>query len=93
MAGNKNGDMGPVGRLSKVMQDKKRAAEKTSIPDVSAESIRIKLREYVRTLRYARKPTKEEFLVVSKVAAAGILLVGLIGFFVYLLMNIVPSYF
>lgn len=54
--------------------------------------IRSKIKEYVRVLKFARKPTREEFYAVSKVAAAGIIVVGLIGFVIYLLLTVLPSY-
>ncbi|MDZ7730385.1 MAG: protein translocase SEC61 complex subunit gamma [Natrialbaceae archaeon] len=40
------------------------------------------LTSYVRVLKMATTPTLEEFLQVSKIAGAGILLVGLIGFII-----------
>ena len=35
-----------------------------------------------------KKPTKEEFQVVAKVSAIGILLIGLLGFIISLIMKI-----
>lgn len=40
------------------------------------------LTSYVRVLKMATTPTKEEFLQVAKIAGAGILLVGFIGFLI-----------
>jgi protein transport protein SEC61 subunit gamma-like protein len=42
--------------------------------------------KYWRVLKLARTPTREEFTKIALVAAAGILLVGLIGFLVYMMM-------
>ena len=36
-----------------------------------------------RVLKLARTPTREEFTKIATVAAAGVLLVGLIGFIIY----------
>ena len=36
--------------------------------------------EALRVLRVTRKPTKDEYKTISKVAAIGILLIGLLGF-------------
>ncbi len=36
--------------------------------------------EALRVLRVTRKPTMEEYKVISKVSAIGILLIGLLGF-------------
>lgn len=44
------------------------------------------LTSYVRVLKMATTPTREEFLQVSKIAGAGILLVGFIGFVIYVVM-------
>jgi len=63
------------------------------IKNLSIESIRLKVREYIRVLRYARKPSRDEFYMVSKIAAAGILFIGFIGFIVYLLLSELPTYF
>lgn len=48
------------------------------------------LAEYIRVLRMARKPTKEEFKMVAKVSIAGIAIIGTIGFLIYLLMVELP---
>ena len=40
-------------------------------------------RKYFRVLKLARTPTREEFSKIATVAAAGVLLVGLIGFVIY----------
>ena len=41
-------------------------------------------RKYWRILKLARTPTKEEFRKIALVAAAGVLIVGLIGFLIYI---------
>lgn len=56
-------------------------------------NVPLRLGEYVRVLKLTRKPTKEEFSVIAKVAGAGILLVGLIGFIIYLLITVMPGWF
>lgn len=53
----------------------------------------LKLSEYLRVLKLTRKPTREEFTVIAKVAGAGILLVGFIGFIIYLLVTVLPGWF
>ena len=45
------------------------------------------LAAYVRVLKLASTPDWEEFSQVSLVAGAGILLVGLMGFLIYLVMS------
>ncbi|AGB31883.1 preprotein translocase subunit SecE [Natrinema mahii] len=44
------------------------------------------LTSYVRVLKMATTPTTEEFLQVSKIAGAGIFLVGLVGFIIGAIM-------
>ena len=51
----------------------------------------IKLGEYARVLKLARKPSREEFIMIAKVAGAGILLIGFIGFVIYLLLTELPG--
>ncbi len=45
------------------------------------------LRKYLRVLKLARTPTREEFTKIATVAAAGVLLVGLIGFIIYVFFD------
>ena len=40
-------------------------------------------RKYLRVLKLARTPTREEFIKIATVAAAGVLLVGMIGFIIF----------
>ena len=47
-------------------------------------------RKYWRILKLARTPTKEEFRKIAQVAAAGVLIVGLIGFLIYIGMIPLP---
>ncbi|MBZ6495881.1 protein translocase SEC61 complex subunit gamma [Natrinema longum] len=49
------------------------------------------LTSYVRVLKMATTPTSEEFLQVSKIAGAGIILVGLIGFIIGTIMLFLTS--
>jgi len=48
-------------------------------------------RKYIRVLKLARTPTKEEFSKIALVAGIGILFIGLIGFMIYEFMLILPS--
>jgi len=51
------------------------------------------IRSYFRILKLARKPSRKEFLTIAKVAALGILAIGIVGFLFYVLMDIIPQYF
>lgn len=57
------------------------------------KSISFNLSEYMRVLKLTRKPSREEFTVIAKVAGAGILLIGFIGFIIYLLITVIPGWF
>jgi protein transport protein SEC61 subunit gamma-like protein len=47
-------------------------------------------RKYMRVLKLARTPTREEFTKIAIVAAAGVLLIGLIGFVIYEFFIVLP---
>ncbi len=42
------------------------------------------LRKYRRVLQIARKPGKDEFVTSGKICALGILLIGFIGFVIFI---------
>ena len=46
--------------------------------------------KYWRVVKLARTPTREEFQKIALVAAAGILLIGLIGFLILTFMGFLP---
>ncbi len=55
-----------------------------SKPDFKTSVLHEELfRKYLRVLKLARTPTREEFGKIATVAAAGVLLIGLIGFVIY----------
>jgi len=49
------------------------------------------LSSYVRVLKLASTPSMEEFNQVAKIAGAGILLVGFIGFLIFVFMSFIPG--
>ncbi|MFB6312210.1 MAG: protein translocase SEC61 complex subunit gamma [Salinirussus sp.] len=49
------------------------------------------LSSYVRVLKLASTPSWQEFSQVAKIAGAGIVLVGLLGFFIFVVMVLVPG--
>jgi protein transport protein SEC61 subunit gamma-like protein len=53
-------------------------------PDLKVNINEELFRKYWRILKLARTPTREEFNKIALVAAAGVLLVGLIGFLIYI---------
>ncbi|HJJ47805.1 MAG TPA: protein translocase SEC61 complex subunit gamma [Methanocorpusculum sp.] len=59
-------------------------------PEITKESVSEFFRKYIRVLKLARRPTKEEFWKISAVAAIGIALIGLIGFIIAIVFKILP---
>ena len=49
------------------------------------------LSSYIRVLKLASTPSWEEFSQVSKIAGAGIFLVGMIGFLIFAVMSVIPG--
>ena len=49
------------------------------------------LSAYTRVLKLASTPSWQEFSQIAKVAGAGVLLVGLIGFLIFLVMGVIPG--
>jgi len=48
-------------------------------------------RKYWRVLKLARTPSREEFVKIAIVAAAGVLIIGLVGFAIYEMMLVLPK--
>jgi protein transport protein SEC61 subunit gamma-like protein len=48
--------------------------------------------KYGRILKMARKPTEQEFYKTSKITFLGILIIGLVGFLIYILKEIVAPW-
>jgi protein transport protein SEC61 subunit gamma-like protein len=46
---------------------------------------------YVRVLKLASTPSTDEFSQVSLIAGAGIALVGIIGFLIFIVMSLLPG--
>jgi len=46
--------------------------------------IKSKIRDYKRVLRIARKPGREEFTTSAKITSIGLLIIGFIGFIIFI---------
>ena len=57
-----------------------------SKPDIKFDVNEELFRKYWRILKLARTPTPDEFRKIALVAAAGIMVVGLVGFLIYIVM-------
>ncbi len=51
-----------------------------------AMQIKDSLQKYIRVLQIMKKPDREEFAAAAKVTGIGALLIGLIGYIVYVIM-------
>lgn len=52
-------------------------------------NIREKLKNYERVLRLSRKPKKEEFVMVAKITGLGMLVIGIVGFLIRLIVQLI----
>jgi len=50
----------------------------------------LNVNDYIRVLKLARTPTWDEFKQVALIAAAGVVLVGAIGFLLFVIMRPLP---
>ena len=49
--------------------------------------------KYGRIIKMARTPSKDEYMKTVYITGAGILLIGFVGFAIWWLMEILPTYF
>ena len=49
--------------------------------------------QYSRILKMARKPRRDEYVKIMEISGAGLLLIGFLGFAIYLLFKYVPTLF
>ena len=56
---------------------------------IESRQQRIGKGKYGRVLKMARKPTNEEYEKTAKITGAGILLIGAIGFIIYIIREMV----
>ncbi|SIQ90328.1 protein translocase subunit secE/sec61 gamma [Haladaptatus litoreus] len=53
--------------------------------------VKLDVASYIRVLKLASTPSWDEFSQISKIAGAGILLVGLLGFTIFVVMSFLPA--
>ncbi|MHC1631929.1 MAG: protein translocase SEC61 complex subunit gamma [Methanotrichaceae archaeon] len=75
----------------KSKKSKNDLADKLGLGDINVNTPSFNLQEYLRVLRLARKPTREEFLMISKISILGIALIGMLGFIIYILITVLPN--
>jgi protein transport protein SEC61 subunit gamma-like protein len=81
-------------RRQENVSDKRPLIEKAWEIQHSIESRqkRIGKGKYGRVLKMARKPTNEEFAKTSKITGAGIMLIGGLGFLIFLIATLVAPW-
>lgn len=84
----------PESRI-KQLKEKVDLREKIDLDDldIGVAKPSMDIGEYIRVLKLARKPTREEFTMIAKVSMAGIGLIGVIGFLIYVLLTELPRAF
>jgi len=60
---------------------------------IEEKAKRIGRGKYGRILRMARKPTTEEYIKVLQITGLGIILIGAVGFLIFLIMVELPKMF
>jgi protein transport protein SEC61 subunit gamma-like protein len=61
------------------------------VGDIGVSMPSTDVHEYIRVLKLARKPSREEFNMIAKVSLAGIGIIGTIGFVIYALLTELPK--
>jgi protein transport protein SEC61 subunit gamma-like protein len=60
--------------------------------NATVDSVGSILRAHLRVLKLTKKPSREEFLTIAKVAGLGILAIGVMGFLIYVAMVEIPKW-
>ncbi|AET65742.1 protein translocase SEC61 complex subunit gamma [Methanothrix harundinacea] len=78
---------------NKVNGHKGELAERLGDMNVKIAAPKFDYKDYIRVLKLARKPTREEFLMISKISILGIALIGMLGFIIYVFLTELPKAF
>ncbi|MDY0386021.1 MAG: protein translocase SEC61 complex subunit gamma [Methanolobus sp.] len=63
-----------------------------NLSKINSTSIKQTWKTYLRVLKLTKKPSREEFLTIAKVAGLGILVIGFVGFLIYVLLVEMPRW-
>lgn len=83
-----NNPVQPVQQPAQQQKPVEKSVVKEKKPGIFSK-IKDKLNQYKRTIEVARKPNKEEFMASVKITGLGILLLGFIGFIIYMIYHLV----
>lgn len=75
----------------KVEPKQEQKVEKPKGPSIFSR-IKNTIANYKRVINVARKPSKEDFISSAKITGSGILLLGIIGFIIFLLYYLVTKW-
>lgn len=56
-------------------------------PDIKFDASEELFKKYIRVLKLARTPKRDEFQKIALVAAAGVAIVGLVGFIIFIFFD------
>ena len=59
--------------------------------NIASKNVGQTLRSYLRVLKLTKKPSRDEFLMIAKVAGIGILAAGIVGFLIYITLTEIPK--
>ncbi len=68
------------------------AEDSFDLSKINSSSINQSLKTYLRVLKLTKKPSREEFLTIAKVAGLGIIAIGFVGFVIYILLVEMPKW-
>lgn len=51
-----------------------------------------KIKNYIRVLKLVKRPTREDYLDAVRICSIGALIIGIIGFIIYLITIILPIF-
>lgn len=54
-------------------------------------NIKRKLEDYRRVLQIAKKPSREDYIETARICAIGLIIIGVMGFLMYLISVSVPG--
>ena len=83
-----------VSQVSRVNEERKGFLEKAWVLQhkIEERQQRIGKGKYGRVLKMARKPTNEEYEKTAKITGLGILLIGALGFVIYIMRELVAPW-
>ena len=60
-------------------------------PEIKFDAGEELFRKYIRVLKLARTPSRDEYQKIAMVVVAGVAIIGMIGFIIFKVMILLPS--